>query len=428
MQKPRTDAQSTGVNLVTQRQQQNETNWNAISARQKREQSKELQRMMGKGVTPEVGKALPTRGISSSAQKVLGYATHFMAQHQSDVHSGATEVTNPLTKRITNRLVRGTETMDYARSKLTEGRGNVDGDDPRFPQATARTRLTYKHVMSTRKEQEKAGIVEMIRAGNCDHHSLVAVNHAGGHLPSKNEFVSKVRVPGHTFAELRGTVGQKKTRATDVIVDSWSSSDHAVLRKDSEFGVGMLAKSSHDRKKAFTHYTVGKEKGAQNFRERAEFVQQKMGDNFHTTMDAEASATESTAKRFKSWAPTAITSDKGASDMALRKDTFDRQSGLTKNLQTVFTARQMGASIRGAAQLATFSGDKVEPKKQSTMARSIQMIHKARQMGASLQGAIDHAEVPSQKDQARAATAHRMPNLKQDLHRIYASRKYMNKQ
>lgn len=407
----------------------NEANWNTIAQRQKTARNNELQKMMGRGVEPIAGRALPTRDISAGAQKVLGYATHFMAAHQEDIHNGEDTVTKPLNKRVVNRLVRGTETMDYARSKLTEGRGNVDGSDHNFPQATARTRLTYKHVMTHREEQKKAGIVEMIRAGNCDHHSLVAVTHAGANLPDTREYVAKVRVPGHTFAELRGKAGKKKALDTDVIVDSWSSSDHAVLRKDSKFGVDMNPKKSTDRKTAFTHYTVGKAQGAQNWTEKEAFVTQKQSENFHTNMDAEAAATQKTAKRYKSWLPTSIASDDGATDMAYRKDTFDRQSGLTRNLQTVFTARQMGASIKGAAQHATFTGDKKAPKNRSGLADSLALIHDARKMGASLSSAVYHMEQDSDKEVAREAKAHNTPqNLKRDLAHIYASRRFMNKQ
>ena len=307
--------------------------------------NEELKSMHG-GAIPAAGVKTEARGLNSAQQKVLGYATQFMAQHAADVHLGVGQPTRLLESRELDRLVRGTETMDYTRSKLNMGRGNVDGTE----QAIARSRIAYKYTTG-HDEAKHAAIIEELRAGNCDHHGKVSAVHAGGNLPNDNEFVSKVRVPGHVFTELRGTNGQTAISDTDVIVDSWSSSSHAVLREDSRFGSGMLPGRSNNLNLAFTHYTKNKDQGAQTAASKNRHVN-KLQNVMAAKLQDEVDSALGNARPFKMWDPTPIWSE----NLLKRQITFDGQSKLTRSLQTAFTARQLGANIKGATQLANEGG------------------------------------------------------------------------
>jgi len=325
-------------------------------AARRTERTNELKRMQGLRPAdnfPDGRRLAGTQNISAAAQKVLGYATHFTAQNLADRRAGAQQITPALSKRVVNRLVRGTETQDYTRSVLPIGPGNVRGSDTR--EAVARSRLAYQYFGRDQLHKQAANI-ELIRGGNCDHHGLISAIHAGGHLPDDQEHVSSVRDDGHAFAELRGSGGKRQVRDSDVIVDSWSTSDHAILRMDSEFATDMHPTPLDDTSRAFTKFTHNRREGAEAFRKKQRYKDQLLTRAFDEVFDERTqqkmSSTDLT--RFDTWDPTSSISDDGQQAIDTRKRTFDRQNAITRNIQTFFTARKMGANIRGAGKHAVF--------------------------------------------------------------------------
>ncbi len=287
------------------------------------------------------GRANASVDLTSGGKAVLPYVKGFVAQARKD---GSEDLPNDVTKR----LALGTDAMQYSRGKLNMGRGNVDGQDPRFPQANTRTHFAYQlGKQSPFKESSwpgKAAAAELARAGNCDQHAAVSTMFTAGKL-DEDSVAAKVVYPGHTFSELRGKNGKTEVSPQDVIVDSWAKGSHAVLRNESEFADGLSPLNDRSLEDGHTQRTYDQSSGLLASQKRAQLVAQNQG--FGRTIDKRANEKKG---KFKSWEDTPIESDLGRAAIDKRARTFQSGDSLTKNLQTVFAARQMGASVRGAAK------------------------------------------------------------------------------
>jgi hypothetical protein len=151
------------------------------------------------------------------------------------------ELTDPDTHR---RLALGTKVMARARATMDLGRGNVDGNNPQYPEAVARTNLAYDQLNFVPPSySSKAAVSEMTRAGNCDFHAATGALHAVRGM-AENDVAAVVVQDRHTFAELRPHLVdphnplnmQNRVDPHDVVADSWATGEHAVLRKDSAMG------------------------------------------------------------------------------------------------------------------------------------------------------------------------------------------------
>lgn len=148
-------------------------------------------------------------------------------QTHDDPHG---ELTNPDTHR---RLALGTRVMASARASMHMGRGNVDGDNPHYPEAVGRTSLAYDQLNYVIPSySSKAAVCEMTRAGNCDFHAATGALHAVRGM-EPHDIAAVVVQDRHTFAEIRA---QHAVDTHDVVADSWATGEHAVLRKDSAMG------------------------------------------------------------------------------------------------------------------------------------------------------------------------------------------------
>ena len=286
------------------------------------------------------GKAQPARELSSGAKAVLPYVTGFIAQ-------ASKEGTDELSNDVAKRLALGTDAMQYARNKLNKGRGNVDADNPQFPEAQTRTHLAYNlGAQSPFKDSwaGKAAAAELVRAGNCDQHSAVATMFTAGQLDDKT-IAAKVVYPGHTFSELRGETGHTQVSGRDVIVDSWAKGAHAVLREESNFADQLSASHNSSLKQGFTQATFDKASGSVAAQKRAQLV----AGNQNEAKNADARAHQPSSQ-FKLWADTEIESDAGRKAMDKRAAIHQGASKFTQEIQKVHAARQMGANISGAVK------------------------------------------------------------------------------
>lgn len=293
---------------------------------------------------PLNGRAAPTVDLSQSAQKVLPYATGLLAQSRADNKED-------LRDHTFKNLAVGTESMDHARTAMDKGRGNVDANDPLFPEAHYRTAQGYK-----RKKQEKLNMTqfaaqsELMRAGNCDMHASVTYTHSAAHMDDSS-IAAKVRIKGHTFSELRGPQGATQVGKEDVVVDSWAGGSHAVLRQDSYFATGISA--SKDRSvEQRTQLTKDKTKGASDYQQRQQYI--ASNQQLKTDMNVQAASHHVDPKNPITrglWLETGIMSKQGQKAVESRQKTFEAGGKFLMGLQTVFAARKMGASVGGAAKL-----------------------------------------------------------------------------
>jgi len=83
------------------------------------------------------GAAPPLKGLSQGAKNVMPYAKGHLAQSRKDA-------TDDLSDQTFKNLAVGSEAMNVARQKLNKGRGNVDVNDPKFPEAHYRTGVGYQ--------------------------------------------------------------------------------------------------------------------------------------------------------------------------------------------------------------------------------------------------------------------------------------------
>ncbi|EJL94075.1 hypothetical protein PMI16_00430 [Herbaspirillum sp. CF444] len=137
------------------------------------------------------------------------------------------------------RLALGTQVMSTARAAMPMGRGNVDGDNPSFPEAVPRTQEAYRQLdfVNPVTYASKAAVAETTRAGNCDFHAAVGAFNAVRGMTA-DDVAAVVVEDRHTFAELRPAPGAQPSTVHphDVVLDSWGTGSHAVMREDSAMG------------------------------------------------------------------------------------------------------------------------------------------------------------------------------------------------
>jgi hypothetical protein len=284
--------------------------------------------------------------LSAGGKNVLGYATGLLAQSRKKGRDDPTDQTF-------KHLRVGSDAMDYTRNKLNKGRGNVDANDPAFPEAYYRTKVGYAG--PPLDFTNFAAKAELLRAGNCDMHAAMTYNYAGGHLDDEG-VAAKVVHPGHTFSELRAKNGKTQVSPKDVIVDSWAGGEHAVLRKDSYFATAISPSSDHNLHPDHTQATTTKQPGLADFQRKEHLVSNPQNQNFQQFHDIEAAKPQNRVDPSNPitqgmWQETPIMSPMGDSATAKREKTFNEGSQMLRHLQTVYTARKMGASIGDAAKL-----------------------------------------------------------------------------
>lgn len=313
-----------------------------------RQQLTNLQRGQANLSKPLTGRPSPGADLTEGQKAALPYVRGFLA-------AARTGTSQELSSTIAKRLAVGTTAMQSTRSKLDLGRGNVDAFDPRFPQASKRTAEAYSHGETDPFYQTWTGqatTAEMARAGNCDHHGASSALYVGRTLDA-NSHVAKVVSSGHAFAEIRGPQGDTQTRPDDVIVDSWASNPHAVLRQDSEFADTLSPTISPENELAdhpggHTHQVWNQAQGIAagqlNNQLRAQHPL------IPGQIDAVAHLPHAPAQDM--WGETSMLSTGGQQSTNARADVFQHDNNfLRRNLQTVQAARQMGGSVRGAVKM-----------------------------------------------------------------------------
>jgi hypothetical protein len=298
------------------------------------------------------GKAEPIRELSQGAKNVMQYASGI---HAATRHLGQTDAPDS----VFNNLRVGSESMHRTSQKLNKGRANVYEDRGKFPEAHYRTSVGYQTLSGDYAQH--ASVAELLRAGNCDMHAAVNYTYLGAHM-DKDSVAAKVVNPvaKHTFAELRGSKGQTGTSRSDVIVDSWTSGKHAVLRDDTTFGRSMSPNATN-QKENFTEATTTSHVGKQAFqRQQTQMAQNKPFQTFHdqAALRAENRVPPKGMQGMYSESP--IMSDQGLKRVQARNKILDAGGaakspdkplgGILKDLQRVQVARKMGASIGGAAK------------------------------------------------------------------------------
>jgi hypothetical protein len=289
------------------------------------------------------GKADPLKGLSQGAQNVMPYATGLLAQSRKDA-------TDDLSDQTFKHLGVGSEAMNVARQKLNKGRGNVDANDPQFPEAHYRTGVGYQNFNGD--YPHFAATAELLRAGNCDMHAATTFTYAGAAM-DKDGVAAKVVHPGHTFSELRGSNGKNEVTPKDVIVDSWAGGSHAVLRDDSYFAQAISESNDHvahpDHTEATTTSGPGK---AAYLRQNLMVAQDQPFQDYH---DQQAALPVNKVDPLNPvtdgmWAETSIMSNEGRLQTSQRGYTHRKGGQMLQDLQKVTVARKMGASIGGAAK------------------------------------------------------------------------------
>lgn len=325
-----------GVNLT-------EGNWQKFHESQKAGIQQELAALR-KGPVGGPGKANPHVDLSTGGKNVLSYATGLLAQSRKDGRDDPSDQT-------LKHLRVGSDAMDYTRNQLNKGRGNVDANDPNFPEAHYRTKIGYAG--PPLDFTNFAAKAELLRAGNCDMHASSTFHHAGAHMDDEG-VAAKVVHPGHTFSELRGKNGQTQVSPKDVIVDSWAGGKHAVLREDSYFAQAISASSDKNLHPDHTQATVTKQAGVAQFLRKEQHINANQA--FGQYHDIEAQKPQNRVDPNKPitqgmWAETPIMSNEGRLETSKRGYTFRKGSQRLQELQTVHVARKMGASIGAAAKL-----------------------------------------------------------------------------
>lgn len=291
------------------------------------------------------GKPDATVELSDVVKPLVGYVRDYHAHHQT---SGEEE----LDKRTVKNLALGTESMASTRQKLNRGRGNVDSENPLFPEAAFRTAKAFdyqrQHNMYSNDFMEQAAIAETMRAGNCDQHAAVNMGYLSDKFGWDTTLAKASNTTAHhTFAELRGAKGKTEVNPRDVIVDSWTGGSHAVLRQDSRFAVNQSASKVATNPGSYTDTTMDKIGGLFAAQKRANLVQSLQGVG--AQIDVQAQMPINRQKVKAQWAESQIAKD---APLQTRKDTFNKGSEFTKAIQTIHAARQLGASVRGAAKLS----------------------------------------------------------------------------
>jgi hypothetical protein len=311
----------------------------------------ELSAMHAKSGAVTPGRAQATRELSTGAKNVMEYAAglHADTRKKGD---------QDLTDQTFNSLRVGSESMHHVRQKLNKGRGNVDANDPKFPEAHYRTAVGYKTFSGDFSQH--AAVAELMRAGNCDMHAASTYTHTSAHM-DRETIAAKV-VHGdakHTFSELRGPGGHTKTEARDVIVDSWATEKHPVLRIDSEFGDDISSSKDRKAQPNFTQATMSLGSGKQALQKQRAIVNANTAFQVHH--DAEALKPQNRPNVVhKQYGATPMMSDSGRDSMVRRAKVLESGRGssdkplgnLLPSLQRVEVARKMGASIGGAAKYA----------------------------------------------------------------------------
>ncbi|MBL4672694.1 MAG: hypothetical protein JKX81_10590 [Arenicella sp.] len=321
----------------------------------------ELSAMHAKSGAVVAGRPQAIRELSTGAKNAMEYATGLHADSRKKRE-------NDLSDQTFNNLRVGSETMDHIRQKLNKGRGNVDANDPNFPEAHYRTRVGYKNF--GKDFSQHAAVAELMRAGNCDMHAASTYTHTSAHM-DRETVAAKVVHGGakHTFSELRGSQGHTTTEASDVIVDSWATEKHAVLRADSEFGAGISSSKDRNADKNFTQATMSLGAGKQALQRQRSIVNASTA--FQTHHDAEALKPVNRPNIVHDqYGATPMMSDSGVASMERRAKVLESGRGnslkplgnLLPSLQRVEVARKMGASIGGAAKYADSKVAVAQPK------------------------------------------------------------------
>ncbi|MEM7358200.1 MAG: hypothetical protein AAF431_03775 [Pseudomonadota bacterium] len=304
----------------------------------------ELRAMHAKsGATPQ-GRAQAARELSTGAKNVMEYASglHAVARKKG---------IDDLSDLTFDNLRVGSEAMHRVRQKLNKGRGNVDANDPRFPEAHYRTAVGYQNFIGGDFAQN-ASVAELMRAGNCDMHAASTYTDTAAHMDPR-AVAAKVGHGGakHTFSELRGPMGHTETDKRDVIVDSWATEKHAVLRGDSEFGADISASRDHSTHENLTEQTINLDHGRQEYHRSQHIVNTHQG--FQAFHDVEAAKPENRPTGpVHQYGATPMMSAGGQARLPKRAAVLKSGGSLLSSLQRVEVARKMGASIAGAAKYA----------------------------------------------------------------------------